>query len=168
MWTLKWFLFLPLCFSCTYTFMFSSLSNKAKEPQGKVPHEGHFRIRQGRPEQSQGWLGSIWLWLFFVMLYVILKFLGKSENSKELNPRDLGGCSLHSPLKKDQNASPSQSHAFNTLTELETDLIKLVSKVRNLRVDMAAGSDPELQNLEMPENPHNVTIYDIWCEEDCD
>lgn len=63
--------------------MFSSLRDKAKEPPGKVPCGGHFRIRQNLPEHAQGWLGSKWLWLFFVIvLYVILKFRGDSEKNK--------------------------------------------------------------------------------------
>lgn len=63
--------------------MFSPLREKVKEPQGKVPCGGHFRIRQNLPEHAQGWLGSKWLWLLFVVvLYVILKFRGDSEKSK--------------------------------------------------------------------------------------
>ena len=81
--TLKWFLFFPLCLSCGYAFMFSSLRDKAREPQGKVPCGGHFRIRQNLPEHAQGWLGSKWLWLFFVVvLYMMLKFRGDSEKDK--------------------------------------------------------------------------------------
>lgn len=80
---LKCFLVLPLCLSCCYAFMFSSLREKGKEPQGKVPCGGHFRIRQNLPEHAQGWLGSKWLWLSFVIvLYVILKFRGDSEKNK--------------------------------------------------------------------------------------
>jgi hypothetical protein len=63
--------------------MFSSLREKAKEPQGKVPCGGHFRIRQNLPEHAQGWLGSKWLWLLFVIvLYMMLKFRGDSERNK--------------------------------------------------------------------------------------
>ena len=81
--TLTWVLFLPLCLSCGCAFMFTSLREKAKEPQGKVPCGGHFRIRQNLPEHAQGWLGRKWLWLFFVVvLYVILKFRGDREKTK--------------------------------------------------------------------------------------
>ncbi|XP_012501293.1 PREDICTED: protein FAM209A-like [Propithecus coquereli] len=168
--TLKWFLFLPLCFSCGYAFMFSSLRDEANEPQGKVPCGGHFRIRQNLPEHAQGWLGSKWLWLFFVfVLYVILKFRGESEKNKEQNPPALRGCSLRSPLKRNQNASPSKDYAFNTLTQLEMDLVKFVSKVRNLKVAMATGSNLKLPSSEVPTVPHNnITIYEIWGEEDSD
>ena len=45
--------------------------------------------------------------------------------------------------------------------------MKFVSKVRNLKVAMAAGGNPKLQNLEAPADPHNnITIYEIWGEED--
>ncbi|XP_048203464.1 protein FAM209-like [Perognathus longimembris pacificus] len=166
--TLRWLLFLPLCLSCGWAFMFSSLRDIAKEPQGKAPCGGHFRIRQNLPEHAQGWLGSKWLWLFFVVvLYVILKFRGDSEKSKEQNITSLRGCQFRSPLKKSQNASPTKDHAFNTLTQLEMDLVKFLSRVRNLKVTMATGSPPKLQNLEMPQDPHNnITIYEIWGEEE--
>ncbi|XP_003983419.1 protein FAM209-like [Prionailurus viverrinus] len=166
--TLTWVLFLPLCLSCGCAFMFTSLREKAKEPQGKVPCGGHFRIRQNLPEHAQGWLGRKWLWLFFVVvLYVILKFRGDREKTKEQNPSGLRGCSFRSPLKKTQNTSPSKDYAFNTLTQLEVDLVKFVSKVRNLKVAMAAGGNSKLQNLEVPADPHNnITIYEIWGEED--
>lgn len=96
--TLRWFLFLPLCLSCGSAFMFSSLRDKAKEPQGKVPCGGHFRIRQNLPEHTQGWLGSKWLWLIFVvLLYVILKFRGDSEKNKV---RKLRGASLRNGRQK--------------------------------------------------------------------
>uniref|UniRef100_A0A8I3S5L3 Protein FAM209B n=1 Tax=Canis lupus familiaris TaxID=9615 RepID=A0A8I3S5L3_CANLF len=80
--TLTWLLLLPVCLSCGYAFMFSPLRDKAKEP-GEGALRRHFRIRQNLPEHAQGWLGSKWLWLFFVVvLYVILKFRGDSEKSK--------------------------------------------------------------------------------------
>ncbi|KAM5177234.1 protein FAM209A [Callospermophilus lateralis] len=166
--TLRWFLFLPLCLSCGYAFMFSSLRDKAKEPQGKVPCGGHFRIRQNLPEHTQGWLGSKWLWLIFVvLLYVILKFRGDSEKNKEQTSTGLRGCQFRSPLKKHQNTSPSKDYAFHTLTQLEMDLVKFVSKVRNLKVTMATGGNTKLQSSEMPADPHNnITIYEIWGEEE--
>ncbi|KAM8776462.1 protein FAM209-like [Rhynchonycteris naso] len=164
--TLKWFLFLTLCLSCTYAFMFSSVRENVKEPQGKVPCEGHFRIRQNLSKHTQGWLSSKWLWLFFVVvLYMILKFRGDSEKSKEKNSPGLRGCSVRTPPKK--NVPPSKDYALNTLTQLEMDLVKFVSKVRNLKVAVAAGSNLKVPNLEMPADPHNnVTIYEIWGEDE--
>ncbi|XP_039720610.1 protein FAM209A-like isoform X2 [Pteropus medius] len=165
---LKWFLFVPLCVSCGYAFMFSSLRDPVKEAQGKVPCGGHFRIRHSLPEHAHGWLGSKWLWLVFVvLLYAILKFRGDSEKRKERGPPGLRGCSLRPTTKKNQNAAPHRDYALNTLTQLEVDLVKFVSKVRNLKVTMATGSSSlRFPNLEFPADPHNnVTIYEIWGEE---
>ncbi|KAL0594653.1 Protein FAM209A [Plecturocebus cupreus] len=168
MWTLKWFLVLLLCLTSSYAFMFSSLSKKTTKPQGKVPYEGHFRIRQNPPEHTQGWLGNKWLWLLFVVVpYVILKCRGDSGKKKEQSPSGLRGCQFHTPVKKNQNASPNKDCAFNTLNQLEVELVKFVSKVRNLRVAMAAscGSNLKLRRSERPTDPYNnVTIYEIWGE----
>ncbi|XP_059935068.1 LOW QUALITY PROTEIN: protein FAM209-like [Mesoplodon densirostris] len=167
MWTLKWFLFFALCLSCGSAFMSSSLREKAREPKEKVPCGGHFRIRQDLSEHVQGWLGSKWLWLFFVVvLYMMLKFRGDSEKEQN-NPPALQGCSFRSPTKKNQNASPNKDYAFNTLTQLQMDLVKFMSKVQNLKAAMATGSTLKLQNSEVPADPHNnITIYEIWEEED--
>ncbi|ERE70366.1 protein FAM209A [Cricetulus griseus] len=166
--TLRWFLFLPLCISCACAFMFSSLREKNKESPGKVPCGGHFRIRQNLPEHTQGWLGSKWLWLFFViMIYAMLKLRGDGEKNKEQNSTSLRGCQFRSPPKKNQNISPSKDFTFNTLTQLEMELVKFVSKVRNLKVSMATSSNPRLQIPDIPMGPHNnVTIYEIWGEEE--
>ncbi|XP_032461258.1 replication termination factor 2 isoform X3 [Phocoena sinus] len=89
--------------------------------------------------------------------------LGKEQK----NPPALRGCSLRSPTKKNQNASPSEDHAFNILTQLEMDLVKFMSKVQNLKAAMATGSNLKLLNSETPAAPHsNITIYEIWGEED--
>lgn len=79
----------------------------------------------------------------------------------------LRGCSLRQTAKKNQNASPHRDYALNTLNQLEVDLVKFVSKVRNLKVTMTTGnSSLKFQNLEIPEDPqNNVTIYEIWGEE---
>ncbi|XP_036099893.1 protein FAM209B-like [Molossus molossus] len=166
--TLKWFLFLPLCLSCGDAFMFSSPREPVKEPPGKAPCGGHFRIRQSSPEHAQGWLASKWLWFFFVVvLYMVLKFRGGGEKSKEKSPPGLRGCSLRAPVKKNQGASPSKDYAFNTLNQLEMDLVQFVSKVRNLKVAVATGSNHKAPSPEMSGDPqNNVTIYEIWGEED--
>ncbi|XP_007533309.1 protein FAM209A [Erinaceus europaeus] len=163
---MKWFLFLPLFLSCSYAFMFSSL--KAKDTQGKVACGGHFRTRQSLPEHTQGWLGSKWLWLFFVItLYGILRFRSDNEKNKELST-NLRGCSLRSPAKKNQNASPKKDYAFNTLTQLEMDLVKFMSKVRNLKVVMSAGSNVKHSSVDGSSDPDNnsITIYEIWGEDE--
>uniref|UniRef100_A0A096NNJ5 Family with sequence similarity 209 member B n=3 Tax=Cercopithecinae TaxID=9528 RepID=A0A096NNJ5_PAPAN len=168
MWTLKWFLVLLLCLTCSYASMFSSLREKTSEPQGKVPCGGHFRIRQNLPEYAQGWLGSKWLWLLFVVvLFVILKYQRDSEKNKEQSPPGLRCFPFRTPLKKNQNASFFKDCTFNTLHELEVELARFVSKVRSLKGAMATGniSNLKLQRSEMPADPYHVTIYDIWGEE---
>ncbi|XP_016069696.1 PREDICTED: protein FAM209A-like [Miniopterus natalensis] len=168
--TLRWALFLPVCLSCGCAFMFSSLREPVKEPQGKVPCGGHFRIRQSLPEHAQSWLVSKWLWfLFVVMLYMVLKFRGESAKSKEKSPPGLRGSSVRAPLKKNQCVSPSKEYAFNTLSQLEMDLVQFVSKVRDLKVAVAAGSNHKAQAVEVPSDPqNNVTIYEIWGDEECE
>lgn len=47
------------------------------------------------------------------------------------------------------------------------DLVKFVSKVRNLKVIIATSSNLRLQNLGAPGDPqNNITIYEVWGEED--
>ncbi|XP_031999239.1 protein FAM209A [Hylobates moloch] len=168
MWTLKWSLVLLLCLTCSCASMFSSLREKTSEPQGKVQYREHFRFRQNLPEHTQGWLGSKWLWLLFVVvLFVILKYQRDSEKNKEQSPPGLRGSQFHSPLKKKRNASPNTDCAFNTLIELEVELTKFMSKVRNLKGAMAtgSGSNLRLRKSEMPTDPWHVTICDIWGED---
>lgn len=86
---------------------------------------------------------------------------------QEQSPGGLRSCSFRSPVRKNQNTAPSKDYAFSTLTQLEMDLVKFVSKVRNLKVAMATGGHLKLQHLEAPADPHNnITIYEIWGEED--
>lgn len=86
---------------------------------------------------------------------------------QEQTSTGLRGCQFRSPLKKHQSTSPSKDYAFHTLTQLEMDLVKFVSKVRNLKVTMATGGNIKLQSSEMPADPHNnITIYEIWGEEE--
>uniref|UniRef100_A0A2K5J5R8 Family with sequence similarity 209 member B n=2 Tax=Colobus angolensis palliatus TaxID=336983 RepID=A0A2K5J5R8_COLAP len=167
MWTLKWFLVLLLCLTCSYASMFSFPREKTCEPQGKVPCEGHFRIRQNLPEHAQGWLGSTWLWfLFVVVLFVILKYQRDNEKNKKQSPPGLRGGQFHSPLKKN-NASRNKDCAFNTLHELDVELARFVSEVQSLKGAMATGnvSNLKLRRSETPTHPQRVTIYDIRGEE---
>uniref|UniRef100_A0A8I5TMA6 Family with sequence similarity 209 member B n=2 Tax=Pongo abelii TaxID=9601 RepID=A0A8I5TMA6_PONAB len=170
MWMLKSSLVLLLCLTCSYAFMFSSLRQKTSELQGKVPCGEHFRIRQNLPEHTRGWLGSKWLWLLFVVvLFVILKCQRDSEKNKEQSPSGLRGFPFRTPLKKNQNAYLYKDCVFNTLNELEVELLKSVSKVRNLKAAMAtgSGSNLRLRRSEMPADPYHVTIYEMRGEESC-
>uniref|UniRef100_A0A2K6AGQ5 Uncharacterized protein n=1 Tax=Mandrillus leucophaeus TaxID=9568 RepID=A0A2K6AGQ5_MANLE len=129
---------------------------------------GHFRIRQNLPEYAQGWLGSKWLWLLFVVvLFVILKYQRDSEKNKEQSPPGLRCFPFRTPLKKNQNAAFFKDCTFNTLHELEVELVRFVSEVRSLKGAMATGnvSNLKLRRSETPTDPYHVTIYDIWGEE---
>lgn len=47
------------------------------------------------------------------------------------------------------------------------ELVKFVSKVRNLKVSMATHNNSRLQIPDIPTDPqNNVTIYEIWGEEE--
>ncbi|XP_017725835.1 PREDICTED: protein FAM209B-like [Rhinopithecus bieti] len=167
MWMLKWFLVLLLCLTCSYASMFSFLREKTSEPQGKVPCGGHFRIRQNQPEHAQGWLGSKWLWLWFVVvLFVILKYQRDNEKNKSRVLLAFEAANF-SPLKKKNNASLNKDCAFNTLHELDVALARFVSEVRSLKGAMATGnvSNLKLRRSETPTHPQRVMIYDIWGEE---
>ncbi|XP_028354877.1 uncharacterized protein [Physeter macrocephalus] len=74
----------------------------------------------------------------FIYLYI----------QEQKNPPALRGCSFRSPIRKNQNASPNKDYAFNTLTQLEMDLVKFMSKVQNLKAAMATGGNLKLQNSE--------------------
>lgn len=79
----------------------------------------------------------------------------------------LRGSQFHSLLKKKQNASLNKDCTFNTLHELEVELVRFVSTVRSLKGAMATGnvSNLKLRRSGTPTDPHRVTIYDIWGEE---
>ncbi|KAM6163881.1 protein FAM209-like [Rhynchocyon petersi] len=165
--TLAGSLFLLLCWTCIHASMFSSLRKKVVEPHSKVPCGEHLRIHQNLSEHPQSWLRSKWLWFFLiVVLYMTLKLRGNGEKKKDQNPTGVRSCSVRSPSRKHQNSSPNKEEfAFNTLTQLEMDLVKLVSKVRNLKVAMTSSSN--LQSASLPlDGPNNITIYEIWGDED--
>ncbi|XP_043837413.1 protein FAM209A [Dromiciops gliroides] len=166
---LKCFLFFLLCSTLGYGFTFSSLREKAKEPVGDVPCGGHFRMRQNLSDQAKGWLGSKWIWMLFVgLLYAVVRFRGEGDRNKD---KDLnsGNCSYRPLQKKNQNAAPNKDYALNTLTQLEMDLVTFVSKVRSLKVAMATGNSLKLPGSEVPSDSHNnITIYEIWGEDDSD
>ena len=52
--------------TCVYALMFTSVTEKVKEIQGKMLCRGHFLIQQNPPEHAQDWLEITLLWLFFI------------------------------------------------------------------------------------------------------
>lgn len=92
-----------------------------------------------------------------------LEYLSRQEQS----PPGLRCFPFRTPLKKNQNASFFKDCTFNTLHELEVELVRFVSTVRSLKGAMATGnvSNLKLRRSGTPTDPHRVTIYDIWGEE---
>ena len=147
--------------------LFTSQRKKAEELQGKVLCGGHFLIWQNLPEYAQDWLEITLLWLFFIVLmYVSVKLAGESGESNVQTPPSHQGDSSGSPGKKKKKASPDKDYMFDTLTLLEMDLVKFVSRVHNLKLAMATGDPP---NVEVPADAHsNITVYELWGNEDSD
>ncbi|XP_004698392.1 protein FAM209B [Echinops telfairi] len=163
--TLKWLLFLPLCLSCSYAFMFSSLKEKAPEAQGKVPCGRHFRTRQELPEGTKGPVIPVSPHGGVTAGSTGMQIQLEGGWCVDQNPSGPRGCPLRSPQKKIQSTSPSKDYAFNTLTQLEMDLVKFVSKVRELK-DSVASPSLKAQQGDLPlDQLNNVTIYEIWGEE---
>ena len=56
---------------------------------------------------------------------------------------------------------------FATLTQLEMDLVKFVSRVQNLKLATATCSNLNPPHVEVPADAHNnITLYELWCDED--
>ena len=56
---------------------------------------------------------------------------------------------------------------FDTLTLLEMDLVKFMSRVHNLKLTMATGGNLNPPNVEGPADAHsNITVYELWGNED--
>ena len=52
---------------------------------------------------------------------------------------------------------------FDTLTLLEMDLVKFMSRVHNLKLTMATGGNLNPPNVEGPADAHsNITVYELW------
>ena len=58
-------------------------------------------------------------------------------------------------------ASPDKDDMLDTLTLLEMDLVKFVPSVWNLKLSMATGG-----NLSPLNAPNNITVYELWGDED--
>ncbi|KAF4018451.1 hypothetical protein G4228_010212 [Cervus hanglu yarkandensis] len=166
--SVMWFFFWSMCVSSFCAFVFFCLRDETIELPGKVPCGRHFRIQQNLPEHDRGWLGSKLHWFFLlVVLFVIQKFPGDSDESTVQTLPTLRGGSLASSGKKNKKASPNKDYMFDTLNQLEMDLVKFVSRVQNLKLTTATGSNLSLPSLEVPADIHNnMTIHELWGDED--
>ena len=164
----KWFLCFSMAVSHVYALMFTSLREKAKELQGQVLCGGHCLIQQNQPEHVQDWLKIMLLGLFFfVLMYLTVKLIGESGESNVQTPPACQGGSFGPPGQKKKKASPDKDYRIATLTQLEMDLVKFVSRVQNLKLAMATCSNLNPPNVEVPADSHNnITLYELRCEED--
>ena len=168
MWFIKWFLCFSMALTYVYASMFTSLREKAEELQEKVLCGGHCLIQQNQPEHAQDWLKTMLLGFFFIVfMYVAMEFTGESgECNVQTSPACEGG-SFGSLGQKKKTASPDKDYMFATLTQLEMDLGKFVSKVQNLKLAMVSCSNLNPPHVEVPADAHNnITLYELWCDED--
>ena len=71
--------------------------------------------------------------------------------------------------KKKKEVFPNKDCTFDTLTLLEMDLLKFVSRVWNLKLTMATGGILNPLKVEVPTDvPNNITEYELWGDEDSD
>ena len=168
MWSVKWFLCFSMAVTSVSASMFTSLREKAEELQEKVLCGGHCQIQQNQPEHAQDWLKTMLLGLFFIVLiYVAVKLTGESGECNVQTPPACEGGSFGSLGQKKKTASPDKDYMFTTLTQLEMDLVKFVSRVQNLKLAVATCSNLNPPNFEVPADAHNnITLYELWCEED--
>ncbi|KAB0340434.1 hypothetical protein FD755_024745 [Muntiacus reevesi] len=133
--------------TCIYALMFTLQREKAEELQGKVLCRGNFLIWQNLPEQAEDWLEITSFWLFFIVLmYVTVKLAGESARGGSFGP----------PRKKNKTASPDKESMLDTLTLLKMDLVKFVSSVWNMKLDMAASGNFDPLNA-----PNNTAVYEL-------
>ena len=90
---------------------------------------------------------------------MILKFLGDSDNSKVWTIcARWAVCSFSSSGKRKEKTSPDKDYMFGTLTQLERDLVKFVSRVQNLKLATVTGDNRKCSNLEVPADAYNNII----------
>ncbi|CAI9180969.1 unnamed protein product [Rangifer tarandus platyrhynchus] len=168
MWSARWFLCFFMAVTYGYASMFTSLREKAEELQGKLLCGGHCLIQQNQPEHDQDWLKILLLGLLFIaLMYLTEKLTGESGECNVQTPPACQGGSFGSLGQKKKTASRDKDYMFATLTQLEMDLVKFVSRVRNLKLAMATCSNLNPPNVEVPADTHNnITLYELWCDED--
>ena len=169
MWSVKWFLCFSIAVTCVYAMeLFTSLREKAEELQEKMLCGGHCLVQQNEPEDAEDWLTTMLLGLFFIaLMYVAMKLTGESGECNEQTPPACEGGSFGSLGQIKEMASSDKDYMFATLTQLEMDLGDFVSKVQNLRLAIESCSNLNPPDDEVPADAHNnITLYELWCEED--
>lgn len=159
-----WLFFWPTLISFVFAYVFYVLRDEAEELPWMVPSGRHFRVRQNQPEHVPGWFGSKSHWLLiFLMFLVILKFPGGDDKSIAGTPPGRQGCSSGSPGRKKIRASPYKDSMCGALTQVETTLVNLVSRVRSLKLTAATGDQRQCPNIQvLADRWNNITIYEVW------
>uniref|UniRef100_A0ABI0P4S6 Protein FAM209A n=2 Tax=Bos TaxID=9903 RepID=A0ABI0P4S6_BOVIN len=159
-----WLFFWPTFISFVFAYVFYVLRDEAEELPRMVPSGRHFRVRQNQPEYAPGWFGSKWHWLLiFLMFLVILKFPGGDDKSNAGTPPGRQGCSSGSPGRKKIRPSPYKESMCGALTQSETSLMNLMSRVKNMKLTVATGDQCQCPNIEVPGDArNNVTILEVW------
>ena len=68
-----------------------------------------------------------------------------------------------SPGRKKIRASPYKESMCGALTQVETTLVNLVSRVRSLKLTAATGDQRQCPNIQvLADGWNNITIYEIW------
>ena len=69
--------------------------------------------------------------------------------------------------RKIKKSFTEKDYMFDTLTLLEMDLVKFVSRVQNLKLPSGANLNP--LNVEVPADAHNnITVYELSGNKDSD
>ena len=159
-----WLFFWPTFISFVFAYVFYVLRDEAEELPRMVPSGRHFCVRQNQPEYAPGWFGSKWHWLLiFLMFLVILKFPGGDDESNAGTPPGRQGCSSGSPGRKKIRDSPYKDSMCGALTQSETSLMNLMSRVKNMKLTAATGDQCQCPNIEVPGDArNNVTILEVW------
>ena len=102
-------------------------------------------------------------------MYLTVKLAGESGESSVHTPLAHQAGSFGFQGKRKKEVSPNKECTFNTLTLLEMDLLKFVSRVWNLKLTMATGGNLNPLKVEVPADvPNNITVYELWGHEDSD
>ena len=102
-------------------------------------------------------------------MYVTVKLAGENGDSNIQTPLARQGSSFGFQGKKKKKTSPNEDCMFDTLTLLEMDLMKFVSRVWNVKLAMSTGGNLNPDIVEVAADaPNNMTVYELWGYEDSD
>ena len=102
-------------------------------------------------------------------MYLTVRLAGESGGSSVQTPLARQAGSFGFQGKKKKEVFPNKDCMFDTLTLLEMDLLKFVSRVWNLKLAMATGGNLNPPNVKVPADPpDNISVHELWANEDSD